>query len=141
MKEESALELRDSLASLLTVGLFAGLIAAGINIAYMYLYESMSGYSYKEEVNFMAVAISSIIPGIFAGLGLFMLFRFFPEKTINIFIASMIIIGLMSIIYPLVGTPEGVIDENQNKFLWLTIPMHVFASMIYLFMLLKTVRK
>jgi len=141
MKEESAIELRHSLASLLTVGLIAGIIAAGVNIAYMYLYESISGYSYREEVNFMSVAISSIIPGIFAGLGLFMLFRFFSQQTLNIFIAAIIIIGLMSIIFPMAGTPEGVIEENQHHFLWLTIPMHLFATGIYLFMLLRTVRK
>lgn len=138
--EDRSEELRESLGNILIAGLVAGLIAAGINIAYMYLYESLSGYSYREEVNFMSVAIASIVPGVFAGLGLFMLFRFYYARAIKRFINIMIIIGILSIVYPLVGVPEGVDENYVGDFLLLTIPMHIVATIIYVVMLVRTAR-
>lgn len=138
--EDRSRELRGLLGNLLIAGTVAGLIAAGINIAYMYLYESISDYSYREEVNFMSVAIASFVPGVFAGMGLFILFRFYFNRAVKLFISFMIIIGILSIIYPLVGVPGGVEENNTGDFLLLTIPMHVIATLIYIIMLVRTVR-
>lgn len=138
--EDRSRELRGLLGNLLIAGTVAGLIAAGINIAYMYLYESISGYSYREEVNFMSVAIASFVPGVFAGMGLFILFRFYFNRAVKLFISFMIIIGILSIIYPLVGVPGGVEENNTGDFLLLTFPMHVIATLIYIIMLVRTVR-
>lgn len=138
--EDRSSELRELLGNLLIAGSIAGLIAAGINVTYMYLYESMSGYSYREEVNFMSVAIASFVPGVFAGLGLFMLFRFSVHRAIKLFIGLMILIGILSIFYPLVGVPGGVTENHTSDFMLLTIPMHIIATIIYIVMLVRSVR-
>ena len=131
---------REALGNLLIAGSIAGLIAAGVNIAYMYLYESMSGYSYREEVNFMSVAIASFVPGVFAGMGLFMLLRFHLDNVIKTFVMLMIAVGVLSLLYPLIGTPGGVEEAHSGDFLMLTMPMHIIAVGIYTVMLVRTFR-
>ncbi|MFB1021858.1 MAG: hypothetical protein QMC40_03760, partial [Vicingaceae bacterium] len=63
------------LSTLLTTGLLSGVIAALLNIIYMYLHESLTSFSIPEVINIGSVAIASLIPGIISGIFYFILRR------------------------------------------------------------------
>jgi hypothetical protein len=131
---------KSRLASLLTAGLIAGAIAAVINVCYMFLYESMTGFSLREFVNILSVSISSIVPGAIAGLILFGLLRTKPANAVTIFIIVMIICTIISFIGPLSNElPNG--EEMPAEFAGLTIPMHILAPLTYVIVLLQTLKK
>lgn len=128
------------LVPLLSTGLFAGIIAAGVNICYMLLYESTTGYSNDEYINFLNVAIASIVPGVFAGLLLFATLKTSVSAGINAFLIITIVAGLISFLGPLNTTlPNG--EPMPPEFAGLTVPMHIFAPMIYVVMLIRTVKE
>ena len=136
--EENQFE-KDRLAKLLTVGLISGVIAAGINICYMYFYESLTGFSYPQYINFLTVAISSIVPSVFAGLLYFSLRRMFkPSKAFSGFLIIMMVVMFISFLGPLNNElPNG--KPMPAEFAGLSIPMHIFAPVIYVFMLVRAV--
>jgi cytochrome bd-type quinol oxidase subunit 2 len=129
---------QDKLAKLLTIGLISGIIAAGVNICYMLLYESTTGFSMEKYINVLNVSIASIIPGIFAGLFYFSLRRVKPKSALNIYIALVTTFALLSFMGPLSNQlPDG--SAMPPEFAGLTIPMHIFAPIIYLAMTIRSV--
>jgi len=137
---EKAQNTTNLLARLLTVGLLSGVIAAGVNICYMLLYESMTGYSIERYINVLNVAIASIVPGAFAGLLLFATLKGSISKGINVFLIIIIVTAIVSFLGPLNShLPDG--SPMPGEFAGLTIPMHIFAPMIYALMLIRSVKK
>lgn len=138
--EENKFE-KDRLAKLLTVGLLSGIIAAGVNIVYMYLHESFTDFSIPEVINLGSVSISSIIPGIFAGLLFFILRRSMKYSKASVaFGVILLVTSLISLAGPLASElPDGSI--TPEGFAGLTAPMHIFAVLVYYFMLVRSVPK
>ena len=132
---------QDRLAKLLTVGLIAGIIAAAVNVCYMLLYESATGYSMDEYVNILSVSISTLIPAIFISLFYFSLRRVMNCKAaLNTFLFVVIGFSLLSFFGPLSNhLPNG--EEMPPEFTGLTIPMHIFAPIIYITMIVRSVPK
>lgn len=132
---------KDRLAKLLTTGVFSGIIGAGINIVYMYLHESVTGFTIPEVINLSSVAISTLIPGIFVGLFYFVLRRFTTNsKAYMIFGITLLIIALVSMAGPFANElPDGTIAPKE--FASLTAPMHLIGPFIYFIMLVRSVPK
>jgi len=130
---------QDRLAKLLTVGLLSGVIAAAVNVCYMFLYESATGYSMDEYVNVLSVSISSLVPAIFIALFYFSLRRVMScGAAYNTFLFVVIAFSLLSFFGPLSNhLPNG--DEMPPEFTGLTIPMHIFAPVIYITMITRSV--
>lgn len=132
-------EYTNRLVKIIGAGLLAGVIAAGVNICYMLLYESMTGYSIDRYINVLNVAIASIVPGAFAGLLMFASLKGSTSKGVNIFLIITIALAIVSFLGPLNShLPDG--SPMPGEFAGLTIPMHIFAPMIYAVMLVRTVR-
>ncbi|MAY83404.1 MAG: hypothetical protein CMP59_04650 [Flavobacteriales bacterium] len=137
---ENQLDTTNRLAKFITVGLISGVIAAGVNICYMMLYESMTGYSIERYINFLNVSIASIVPGALSGLLLFATLKGSSSKGINIFLIVLISLAILSFLGPLNNElPDGA--SMPGEFAGLTIPMHIFAPMIYAVMLIRSVRR
>lgn len=130
---------QDKLAKLLTIGLISGIIAAAVNVCYMLLYESMTAYSMDKYINILSVSISSIVPGVFAGLLYFSLRRMMSwDKAFNVFMLVVVGLTIISFFGPLSNElPDG--SSMPPEFTGLTIPMHIIASAIYLFMIVRAV--
>ena len=129
----------DRLAKLLTIGLISGVIAAAVNVCYMLLYESMTGFSMDKYINVLSVSISSIVPSVFVGLLYFSLRRIMNwEKAFNSFLLIVVVVSLISFFGPLSNElPDG--SPMPPEFAGLSIPMHIFAPAIYLFMIVRAV--
>ena len=136
---ESINTYQDRLAKLLTIGLLSGIIAAGVNVCYMLLYESLTGYSIEKYINVMSVSISSIVPSVFVGLLYFSLRRSMNwSKAYSYFLALIAIASLISFIGPLSNElPDG--SPLPSEFIGLTLPMHIFAPLVYVLMIVRTV--
>lgn len=130
---------QDRLAKLLTVGLFAGIIAAAVNVCYMLIYENATGYSMDQYVNVLSVSISSFVPAIFIALFYFSLRRVMECKpAFNTFLIVVIFFSLLSFYGPLSNhLPNG--DEMPPEFAGLTIPMHILGPVIYITMIARSV--
>jgi hypothetical protein len=136
---QSQEEYTNLLVKIIGAGLLAGVIAAGVNICYMLLYESMTGYSIDRYINILNVAIASIVPGAFAGLLMFASLKGSSSKGVNIFLIITIALAIVSFLGPLNSQlPDG--SPMPAEFAGLTIPMHIFSPMIYAVMLIRTVR-
>jgi len=129
----------DKLAKLLTIGLVSGVVAAGINVCYMLLYESMTGYSMEKYINLLSVSISSIVGSVFVGLLYFSLRQIMSwEKAFNVFLILVIGFTVISFFGPLSNElPDGT--AMPSEFTGLAVPMHIIAPAIYLFMILRAV--
>lgn len=132
---------QDRLAKILTIGIISGVIAAGVNICYMLLYESATGFSLDQYINFLSVAIASIVPSVFVALLYFSLRRVMDyQKAYNAFLFIVFAIALLSFMLPLSNElPNG--DAMPPEFTGLAIPMHIFAPLIYVFMISRAVPK
>ncbi|MEQ8909580.1 MAG: DUF6069 family protein [Vicingaceae bacterium] len=129
---------QDRLANLLTVGLISGIIAAGINICYMFLYETATGFAMEKYINIMNVSIASIVPGVFCGLLYFSLRRSMKSGALNLYLFLVVAFSLLSFWGPLSNElPDG--SAMPPEFTGLTIPMHIFAPIIYLVMTIRAV--
>ena len=127
------------LATLLTTGLFSGIIAALLNLIYMYLHELVTSFSIPEIINIGSVSIASLIPGIISGIYYFMLRRVMTDKNAFLtFLATLAVVAVVSLLGPLSSElPDGTI--TPEGFSSLTIPMHVIAVLIYSVMLVRAV--
>lgn len=129
---------QDRLANLLTTGLISGVIAAGVNICYMMLYQSATGFSMEKYINILNVSIASIIPGVFCGLIYFSLRRAVPKSSLNLYLFIVIFGAILSFWGPLSNQlPDG--SAMPPEFAGLTMPMHIFAPIIYLVMTIRSV--
>lgn len=127
------------LSTLLTTGLISGVVAALLNLIYMYLYESATSFSIPEVINIGSVTIASLIPGIMSGIYYFMLRRIMTDKNALVtFIGTLAVIALVSLLGPLSNElPDGTVTPPE--FSGLTIPMHIIAVSIYSVMLVRSV--
>jgi len=127
------------LSTLLTTGLLSGVIAALLNIIYMYLHESLTSFSIPEVINIGSVTIASLIPGIISGIFYFMLRRIMSDKkAMTTFLITLFVFVLLSLFGPLSSElPNGIITPQGFK--GLTIPMHIIAVGIYSTMLVRSV--
>jgi hypothetical protein len=127
------------LSTLLTTGLLSGVIAALLNIIYMYLHESLTSFSIPEVINIGSVAIASLIPGIISGIFYFMLRRVMTDKKAMLtFLITLFVFVLLSLLGPLSSElPNGTI--TPRGFQGLTIPMHIIAVLLYSTMLVRSV--
>ncbi len=129
---------QDRLAKLLTTGLISGIIAAGVNICYMLLYQSATGFSMEKYINILNVSIASIIPGVFCGLIYFSLRRTLPKSSFNLYLSIVIIGAILSFWAPLSNQlPDG--SAMPPEFAGLAMPMHILAPIIYLVMTIRSV--
>jgi len=133
-------EYTNSLVKFLSTGLLAGLVAAAVNICYMYLYESMTGYTIDRYINFLNVAIASIVPGVFAGLLFFASLKGSAKNGVNVFLVITIVTAVVSFLGPLNShLPDG--NPMPPEFAGLTVPMHILAPIVYIVMLLRALKK
>lgn len=138
MRDLDTFKDQDKLARLLTIGLLSGVIAAGVNICYMLLYQSATLFVMEKYINFMNVSIASIVPGVFCGLLYFSLRRTVGKSSLNTYIFIVASASLLSFWGPLNNQlPDG--SAMPPEFAGLTIPMHIFAPIIYLIMTIRSV--
>lgn len=126
--EEQARELKHSLAKLITTGLIAGAIAAVINIIYMYIYESMGSFD-SDYINVYRVALASLIPCIFSGVLLFMIYRLAKENAFKIFVGVVILLTIVSFVMPFTVKVTEMAAQNSGL-IALTIPMHIVVGLV-----------
>lgn len=131
----------DKLGKILTAGLISGVVAAVLNIIYMVAYEAVIDYSERELVNFLSVALSTIIPSVFVGLLYFALRRVMNWSAAFItFIIVVVALTLLSFGGPLSNElPNGA--DSTSEFVWLTLPMHIIASLTYIIMITRSVKR
>lgn len=112
-----------------------GLVAAGVNIAWLYILEFSIGISELPKGFPVAVVISSIIP-LLAGASLYVILCKNFLKGEMLFLLLSVGFTIFSL-FPSFQTtlPDGHLAP-QN-FALLTVPMHFFAAVIGLYFLLK----
>jgi hypothetical protein len=123
----------------LTGALAAGLIGAVLNNLYSYLYTALTGFSVLEVINFGSVTISSFVPAVLGALFYFVLSRFTAKAT-RIFV----VVGIVLIIASFAGSfmpqlPDGT--PTPAGFVGLTLPMHIIAGAVILWVLTRYVRR
>ncbi len=112
-----------------------GLVAAGINIAWLYILEFSIGVGELPKGFAVAVVLSSIIP-LFAGASLYVILCKNFLKGEMLFLLLSVGFTIFSL-FPSFQTtlPEG--NLAPKNFALLTVPMHFFAAVIGLYFLLK----
>ncbi len=112
-----------------------GLIAAGVNIAWLYVLEFSIGISELPKGFTVAVVISSIIP-LLAGASLYVILCKNFLKGETLFLLLSVGFTIFSL-FPSFQTnlPDG--NLAPQNFALLTVPMHFFAAVIGLYFLLK----
>ncbi len=126
--EEQAKVLKHSLATLITTGLIAGAVAAVINIVYMYIYESMGSFD-STYINVYRVALASLIPCIFSGILLFIIYRLVKENAFKVFVGAVAFLTLVSLALPYSIKVSEVAAQNSG-IMALTIPMHLVVGLV-----------
>ncbi|OYU94839.1 MAG: hypothetical protein CFE21_14210 [Bacteroidetes bacterium B1(2017)] len=122
-------------AKVLKAALKGGLVAAGVNIAWLYVLEFTIGLKDLPQGFPVAVVISSILP-IFLGGLLYAYLAKNLQKGRLLFLIISIGFAVLSI-FPSFQTTMADGNPAPHNFAVLTVPMHFFATLIGLYFIIK----
>ena len=123
----------------LTGALVAGLTGAVLNNLYSYAYSAITGFSIPQVINVGSVTMSSFGPALLGALFYFVLSRFTSRAT-PIFVVA----GIVLVIVSFAGSfmpqlPDG--SPTPAGFAGLTLPMHIIAGGVIIWVLTRYVRR
>lgn len=113
------------------LGITAGLLAAIASLIYTDVYQSSLGGDFSRLVNVGTVLPATLLAGVVAGVGYFLLDKWLPRWGELIFNLVFVVLSFASIVIPFGATLPLDIDYPE-LFPGLTVPMHFFPALAWL---------
>jgi hypothetical protein len=113
------------LKKLLYLGAVAGILSGILSIIYTRVYTHYLGVDFSTVVTPVKMIVSSVLGGLVAAIGFWLLDKWLKRKTETVFNLLFTILSFASILGP-IATKLPLEIDHPELFPWLVLPMHLF---------------